>query len=165
MHLVSGLVLVTTAVAPRQARAFEPAEMQAVILFKIFGFDAALAKKTKHRVVILASGGDHADARRYFAKGGMETEVVEMEKLRAALPGASALFLPGGNVPAQVSTWASEASVLTVTTKEQPVEQGRASVSIDVADGKPRIVINITRLKEEGHVFSPELLRLARTIR
>jgi hypothetical protein len=44
-------------------------------------------------------------------------------------------------------------------------EQGHVSISIDEANERPQIVVNLQRLKTEGHTLSADVLKLAKVIR
>jgi hypothetical protein len=142
-----------------------PLNMQAALIKKIFQYDNALkgkevvvgivySKKTSDVDNIIKSFSDISVAAKPIAAGQVNSEIGSVSVL---------YILPG--VPlAPVKTSAVENKTLTTTGVPNYTEKGDISVAIGESGGKAQIIINASRLKQEGHTFSSNLLKLARVI-
>ncbi|HEV8630139.1 MAG TPA: TonB family protein [Thermoanaerobaculia bacterium] len=165
-----GLVAALPAIAA-PARAQVPAAQQATTFDKIFGFDRALADRSKLRVLLVFDPGTAgskdaaAPLQRAFGAAGMTAESVAVGAAAAKLrPGVVAYLLPGAT-SADFLKAAAAAHVLTVAGDTALAEQGRASVGLAQRGDKTDIVVNLDRLAAEGHDFAAQLLNFARVVR
>ena len=72
-------------------------------------------------------------------------------------------LLPDVNT-AQVKPFCTDGGILSISGVPSFADSGYVSVSIGEQDNRPQIIVNLSRLKSEGHQLSAELLKLARVI-
>lgn len=159
-----------------------PASVQAQIITRILPFERSFAAKSGSSVVIViverSKDADSASASIQLAKALDDIGSVGGRALRVqTVPYASATSLvaeskkrgalvvyvtPGlaGEVPAIASAFV-ESGVLTVAAVESYVSRG-AVLGIEVADGKPRMSINLSQAKKQKLDFPSAVLKLAR---
>lgn len=145
-----------------------PVALQAAFLRKVLLYDTQLRSDEPRAVVVYASSGAPAAAELVEAlqkRGVAAQAVAEAALAQGAATTRVAYVLPQAATPELLATCA-RLGVLTIAGDAALAESGRASVAFGVkADGKPEIVVNLTRLRLEQHEFSAELLGLARVIR
>ena len=73
-------------------------------------------------------------------------------------------FLPGIEVAA-IKQFCTDAGVLSISGTPSFADAGDVSVSTDPEAGGSQIVVNLTRMREEKHELSADLLRIARVVR
>jgi hypothetical protein len=129
-----------------------PSLVQAALLKKIFTFDKALSGKSTLEITVLGAGNDIVSALKSVGMNVTSGDAVE---------GDVVYFGPGA--AAQKSS-SAKAGVLSVSGIPSNAEKGLVSVALGIEDGRPKIIINKTQLKAEGHELSADLLMLARII-
>ncbi|HEX6277181.1 MAG TPA: YfiR family protein [Polyangiaceae bacterium] len=159
-----------------------PASVQAQIITRILPFERSFAARSGGSVVIViverSKDADSASASIQLAKALDDIGSVGGRALRVqTVPYASAASLvaeskkrgalvvyvtPGlaGEVPAIASAFV-ESGVLTVAAVESYVSRG-AVLGVEVADGKPRMSINLSQAKKQKLDFPSAVLKLAR---
>lgn len=83
----------------------------------------------------------------------------------ASAAGVDLLYVtPLRSLPVErVASFSRDADVLTFTGVPEYVRAGIA-IGVDLAGGRPRILVNLDAVREEGAVLSSELLRLAEIV-
>jgi hypothetical protein len=170
---VKKLILIScVAICPfRQAaaQASLPAELQGVMLAKILRYDRQFAAKVKDRVLVVYHRADDPACRTVsmaLTAGGAATSEATLEGLASVPSDALALYACAGVAVDQVAKAAEKSSLLTLTGTPGLVTSGTFTLGLEVGeDGRPQVVINMSRMKKEGHMISSELLALARVIR
>lgn len=163
------LLLVATA-----SRATEeiPADFQANLFKKILLFDRSLAKGDVQKIAIPYSenGQGHAEAlaaafvKVGIAANGIKAKTWSTDNVRALLADTSVVYVTHP-LTAEANSYCYSKKKLTIAGEPTLVEAGHASIAITKkADGKPLILVNLKRLKNEGHEFSSDLLNLAKVI-
>lgn len=124
------------------AKGFREVGIRATIVWKSESIELRSGDKI---VVVSGQGGTHSDE-----NWTLENSVV--------------YFLPGIEVtgPKQFCT---DAGVLSISGTPSLSEAGHVSVSTDPEAGGSQIVVNLSRMKEEKHELSAELLRISRVVR
>jgi len=149
---------------PGRADEALPAKLQAALFRKILAYDRKLADRTA-RVAVLAGGDDGAAEQMAAALRQVGLEAVKVKPAELEKPGFDALYQMPGASGAKVSALCQRLGLLSLAGEAAPADAGSVSVGLGTRDdGRPEIVIHLARVKQEGHDFSAELLRLARVI-
>jgi hypothetical protein len=166
--LAGGLAAVLLLV-PGFARTEEvpPADLQAVLLKKIFAYDKSMSESPK---ILVGYSKEYAKAAeelaRALAQNGLNTSSAPVAEMIEKAAGSSAVVILAPAVPDPVRAFCTERGVLSVSSIARLAERGEVSVGIGLkADKKLEIVVHLERLKNEKHSFSSALLGLARVIR
>jgi|WetSurMetagenome_2_1015567.scaffolds.fasta_scaffold183858_2 hypothetical protein len=173
------------------AKAFADPESQrerhAAILMKALSYDEKIKDRAGQEMVVAVlyrsgSGGaaEEAEAwRQAFAQltslyfRGLPVRVLKVpvgntERLRKAIAqeGIDALFVLDVSKDdlSAIQKVARENKVLTMASREEQVAFG-LSIGVFVIDGKNTLIVNLPASREEGAVFSGEMLKLARVIK
>jgi hypothetical protein len=173
-HLRAGILAVLLAGAvPTAAVDMSDPERQGAMFKRVFSYDKELRTGEKIVVIIVAesraSASSETVASAFREKGFFPAVVTTGElsdDLTATLTSRSAvLYVMPGVAYATVKDFAAAKGFLTISGARSLAEEGHVSVSVDVAAGKPEIIVNMPRLQTERHELSSELLNLARVIR
>lgn len=147
------------------AHAAAPAKIQVAILNKIFSFDKSL--KGKDISIIAAfDDGTKADVDAVvteFSKLGFSVEAVPVAELGGKISSANVVYT--ASQASMVGELCAANGVLSTTGNGDFVEDGKISVGVTVAGGKPAILVNMNQSKAEGHTFAVTLLKLAKVIK
>jgi hypothetical protein len=148
-------------------------EQQCTMFKRIFSYDKHLRDSERIIVIVVGTtrrGPDVVAAVQSFRENGMFPAAVTVDMLSDTLTStleraSTAVYvLPGVDYDA-VAEFVATQGFLSVSGIPSLAEQGQVSVSVDLAAGRPQVVVNMPRLKSEGHELSAELLKLARIIR
>jgi len=154
--------------APASARAEPvPVKFQAVLFKKIFSYDKALKDSSaKIQIVFSKESADAAsEAARAFTDAGLTTSQVKADQLPKTADASTVFYILGSIVPGGLKELAAKSGALTVSGLTSLAESGEVSIGLGTkADGRPEIVVNLARLKVEGHELRAELLGLARVV-
>jgi TonB family protein len=151
-------------IAPLAAQAV-PAGEQAAMFGRIFGYDRALSAPVT--VLVVHPAGAAAQAGELvaaFSAAGITASPVAAGDLAARLGEAAVVYFLPGTTSAEAARLVSGARLLSLAGDVRAVEEGRASVGLAAAGGRTEIVVNLPRLREEGHELSAQLLKLARVV-
>jgi hypothetical protein len=156
-------------VAPAAAQEMPvPASLQAAILAKVLHYDRTLQEAKAPIHVLIAYKGTLPDFTGELIDGlesaNVTAEAVEVSRLRDHLNDLSVVYLAPGVDPGALADAAKGKNVLFVTGVPSWVREGRAALGFDSKGGKPRLVVNQTRLRASGHQFSADMLRLAEIV-
>ncbi len=185
--LTFGLLLASMVlIGGPSARAQSAPELRATILLRALAFDRKLKARAGDNLVVAlvylasdrASSADRADMRAALgAMGaqkldGLPLSIVDHryttpEALAAAITGGyDVLYVtPGMDAHLQAIKEASRrAQVPTITNVRDYVEAG-LSLAVDLVDGRPKLIVNLTASKAEGMDISSQVLQLAEVIR
>jgi hypothetical protein len=159
--LTIGMVL-STGILEAQHMAV-PANLQAAIFKKIFGFDKTLQAKGKIEVAIVYGDGVAKDAIvAAFSDLGISAVPMKSDQVSQGLGNATiAYIVPGGVPPKQLCT---RNRILSISGLPSFVENGQVSIGLSVEGGKPKILIHKGQLRAEGHELAEEILNMARII-
>lgn len=144
-----------------------PGELQSAMFKKIFSYDRALQGAGEITVFILgAEKEDQAvqDLVKAFKRDGAFPAVLGFIPLEGPLSPTSVVYVFPDADHSVVKQVCSESGVLTISGVPSLVEQGHAAIGVGENGGKAEIIVNLPRLKEEGHDLSAQLLKLARVI-
>lgn len=162
-------------------------ERHATILVKALSYDEKFVERAGKEVVVAilyraaeAGAADEAEAwRQAFAKLAslrflglpfrtLRLPLASPEQLAKGIAqeGVDALFVLGSSKEelGGIQKVARQQKVLTMASREEQVSAG-LSLGVFVIDGKTSLLINMTASREEGAVFSSEILKLAKVIR
>ena len=148
-------------------------EQQCTMFKRIFAYDNHLRDSENIVVLVVAQtidGSDVTAVTAAFRATGMYPAAITIDSFTADLtatlsPRSTVVYvMPGVDYDA-IDAFAASQGFLSVSGLPSLVESGKVSVSVDMAAGRPQVVVNIPRLTAEGHELSSELLRLARVIR
>jgi hypothetical protein len=149
------------------------AERQSAVFKRIFGYDKDLRDSDKIVVIVVSESRDGAEGQQVagvFREKGMFPAVVTAadltDDLTATLsPTSTVVYVTTDADTAAAKAFAAAKRFLTISGHPNLAEAGHVSVSVDVTGERPEIVVNMPRLRTEGHELSAELLNLARVIR
>ncbi|MGE5810269.1 MAG: YfiR family protein [Ignavibacteria bacterium] len=150
------LSITAVLLADSYAQEMVPANLQAALFKKIFAFDKTLQAKGNIEVAVLGSDDAIVAA---FKEAGINVKSTGGDKVP---PGASIVYVPSGITSTKQQT--SSKGVLSISGIPSFVEEGKVSIGIGTEGGKPKILINLTQLKAEGHEVSADLLQIAKVI-
>ena len=171
---VTWALLVAAAIGasgPAYARAMAvPPALQAAIIKKVLSYDTtvALDPAASPRLVIVRDGIAESDLQALqtgFAANDIEIDVADASTLAEHLANAVAIYISDERIARNVANAAQAAHVLSFTGVSSLVDKGFVSVGLEENNGRPKIVVNLTRLQKEGHSLAAGLLALARVVR
>jgi hypothetical protein len=162
-------------------------ERHATILVKTLSYDQKILNRAGKEVVVAVlyregedGAVDEAEAwRQAFGKPAslrfldlpfrtLKLPLGTTEHLRKAIAqeGIDALFVLGATKEDLVGIQkvTRETKILTLASREEQVTAG-LSLGVFVIDGKTTLIVNLTASREEGAVFSSEILKLAKVIK
>jgi hypothetical protein len=147
-----------------------PPILQANILKKALHYDrkleGKLAATSKIFVFFAADPAQEGEIIQSIQKSGVGAQAAKSAQL--AGPGVENVIavyvMPGPDLEA-VRKLCEQHQILSVSGDPALAESGAVSLALGVkADGKPQIVVNLKRVKQEGHDFNAQFLSLARLI-
>ena len=145
-----------------------PLPVQAALFKKIFGYDEALDADANPKILVVygEEGAEQASAVvRAFRQVGLEASAAKLSAAGANISSVSAVYAMGSAVAAGLRDLCVNHRVLSISGARALAASGEISVAIGrKQDGKPEIVINLSRSRAENHRFSAALLSLARII-
>jgi hypothetical protein len=184
---LTGVLLAGATIGAPRARADEPRvppRLQAELLAKVAAYDGRFVARAAGRalVLILVAPGD-PESERFGAQiraelgkqpliGGVEhmEEIVRFssppELARVCREHKPAIVYVGPGLSSEVTAMAlalQGADVLTVAAVSNDVLNG-VVLGFEVVSGKPKLLIHLTRARQQNVAFKPQLLRLARVI-
>lgn len=144
------------------------------IIKRVFSYDRHL--RDSERVVVLVVASDREspelnDVVSALRTNGLypavvaPTELASKDLTATLTPESTVVYVADTADVETVKAFAAEKGFLTVSVQPFLAEAGDVSVSVAMEDGQPQIVVNLPRLRVEGHEISSELLNLARVIR
>lgn len=141
-----------------------PAKLQAAILQKVFAYDRALAGGNARVLVVHPDGspGQRDEIVRAFVDNNVKVSSAKAGDLRKEIGGATVVYVLPGVDTESVGSLCAANKVLSVTGDLAMFESGAAAVAVGVEEGKPKIYVNLKRVRAEGHELSAELLKLAK---
>lgn len=142
-----------------------PIKIQAVVLKKVFLFVKSLKSQDIPRLLVVYNDANTTQKDEVvdeFTKLGITAGTVKQNQLSAVISHYDVVFVIPGCT--SVKSIIRSNGLLSITNDPTLVEQGDCSISIDEANGKPKIVVNMNVLKAEGQELSSELLKISRII-
>ncbi len=183
------IAIVVTSSSLRGAGASLSADGQGEVFKKVLAYDRTFQRGQKIHVFIVGAvkgDGEVEELAGGFRKAGIQATIVwedESIELRSGdqivvvsggggvhtdeswtLKSSVVYFLPGIEVAA-IKQFCTDAGVLSISGTPSFAEAGDVSVSTDSKAGGSQIVVNISRMREEKHELSADLLRIARVVR
>jgi hypothetical protein len=148
-------------------------DQQCSMFKRIFSYDKHLRESDKIVVLVVGQTADGADVEAVvsaFRDKKMYPAPVTVSGLTSDLTAtlsqqSTVVYVMAGVDYAAVEAFAANHGFLTISGTPTLVESGRVSVSVDLENNRPQVVVNMARLTIEGHELSSELLKLARIIR
>lgn len=145
-----------------------PGDLQAPIFKKIFAYDNALRGSSEITVFFVGSEDDESSMGKLveaFRAVGLFPAVVNTGTLEGDVAPNTVVYLMPGADTAQVAQFCAANKLLTISGVPSFAERGQVSISIGEQNQRPRIIVNMQRLKSEGHQVSADVLKLAQVIR
>jgi hypothetical protein len=160
---VLALCLAVLPLAEARADMPVPAKVQAVLFKKVLTFDKGLAGKDLKVLVVPGDDGQAGDVIGAFKAAGFDASGGGAGDIGSASDTTVIYVMP--SAPGAVNEAAAGKHLLTITGDPSKVEGGSCSIGLGLKDdGKPQILINVKRSKQEGREFSLDLLKLAKLI-
>jgi hypothetical protein len=143
-----------------------PVHVQALMFKRIFHYDKAIDARAM--MVLVAYTDEEAldmeDVVAAFRLVGLSAAGVRAQELTEQVRATAVYLMRGANSPA-LRQRLLRGKLLTICGAPEMVQAGEASISLArTPDGKPQIVVNVRRARDEGHELSSELLRLSRLV-
>lgn len=142
-----------------------PAALQATVFKQVFTVNKMLAEKKDMKVIVAyQSGATKAVAEqmaREFEKTGIAAQAMDVKDLAATTQIDVLYLMPG---VAFIGDLTEQRRIVSITGVPSFVENGKASIGVVALDGKPKLMVNLWRLKSEGQKISASLLKLAKII-
>lgn len=146
-----------------------PVKLQIALFTKLLGYDSKLAPLAgKWRVAVVHKvATDEVEAVvAAFRAAGVKAEAVDAATAVKKLDQVDVVYLFPGVDAAALAPNCAKRGVITVSGDAGFAERGLASMGLALkADGRPQVVINVSRLKLEGHDFPAQVLGLAKIVR
>lgn len=145
-----------------------PPDLQAAIFQKIFTYDRTIESAVDILVVVVHDDDSSElaeDVARSFETVGISARAVSLEGVSSEIQNASAAYILPGASSTRVRELCTDHGVLSISGEPALVERGDVSIAIGKKGRKPQIIIHMNRLRDENHVLSAEVLKLATVIR
>jgi hypothetical protein len=143
-----------------------PVALQADVFKQVFTINKLLKDNPNLRIMVVyqtASSKKTAEQlATEFQKRGLQSRVVEAKDVLASASEFDAVYLMPG--VAYIGDTGDGRKIITITGTPSYVENGKAAIGVVAIDGKPKLMVNLVRLKSEGQKISAELLKLAKII-
>lgn len=139
-----------------------PVKLHVVLLKKVFSLSKTLQGK-QLKVVVAYSGGTSLvkdEALSSFIAIGIQATACKVSQLAQEAADADVIYITPGADGAQ--KFCESKSILSTTGMPSLIETGRTSVAIGIEAGKPKVFINLTRVKVEKQEFSSDLFKVAK---
>jgi len=142
-----------------------PADIQVVIFKKVFAYVRTLSPGSSPQVLILYDDGSTGfmdEVRKAFGQVRIEAIPVQEADLSNRIREGSVVYVatPRGSFR-QIF---QKNRLLSITGLPQLVERGDVSIGLALQDSKPKILVNMSQLRAEGHEVASNLLQLAQLI-
>jgi hypothetical protein len=144
-----------------------PGEIQAPLFKKIFSYDKSLQETSEVIVFLLGSEDDEPsmiEMLKAFQGVCLVPTMVSASVLEEGVSPNTVIYLMPGADMEQIARFCADNGILSISGVPPLAEQGHVSISIDDNRGRPEIVVNLQRLKTEGHTLAADVLKLARVI-
>lgn len=145
-----------------------PVDLQAVIFSKIFRYAKTLPDTAELRIAVVSGAEDADEADTLVAalsQAGLRADRMEPPGLDDSAASIHVAYLFRATASDAVTAWCFEQGILTLSADERLVRQGRVAIGLTLAKQRPKIVVHLERLRDEGHEVSAELLKLSEVIR
>jgi hypothetical protein len=154
------------AVPPLAGASSVPPGVQAVMFRKIVGYDKPLSSKKAEEVVVCIAYDTEKVAAEELAQAfratGLKAAALELVTVPRHIDRIDLLYLFTAKEAAQLKPQLGGTEILTISGDAGLVELGVVSVALGLdAEGKPRIFVNVRKMKEEGHSLHATVLSLA----
>ncbi len=162
--LVAGVLALTSNLFSAEL-ATVPGDLQAAIFKKIFGYTKTLSPDAASRLVVVHDGRQPElveQLRKGFGQLGIQAVAVGKDQLNDQLSEGGILYVavPDGSFR-QIC---KEKHALSITGLTGLVEKGEVAIGLALVESKPKIVVNLSELRAQGHDLSAQLLQLAKVI-
>jgi hypothetical protein len=141
-----------------------PPEMQAFLFKKLLAYDYVLKGSIK---ILVAHANNEPAAKELFdafKRTGLDVQMAQTQDLEKSVDEINVVyFLPGADTPSSRSL-CEERKILSITGTKEAVENGFVSIGLGINEGKPQIVVNLKRVKAEGHQLSSQLLVVSKVL-
>jgi hypothetical protein len=144
-----------------------PINLQVEIIKRIFSYDKVVANQAKPVVFVVHQDEGPVKADEVveaFEVVGLVSIAVRLDDLSSQIQTPSAVYVVPGVEHSTVRRYCAEKRALSISGVPELAESGSVAVSIGEEDSRPQIIVHMKRLRDEGHSFSAQLLRLARVI-
>ncbi|WP_175454816.1 YfiR family protein [Lutibacter oricola] len=139
-----------------------PENIQAALLSKVLKFNPGFSDSTSIKMLVVYNNNTQINKDEFIRGVGnsIEVKAIKPEELKDNISETNVVyFMPGIN---DSSKLCNKNKVLSVTGTPQYVEQGEISLGFGVENNKPKILVNLTSLEQEGQSFSSDILRIAK---
>jgi len=162
---VFGLLSALTSGSASAQDSSVPPEIQAAIFKKMFVYVRTLPPGTTPRVLIVYdsdSTKSRDQIRRAFEQLSIQTVSVSVDELPDRLADGSVVYVttPRGSFKELLQ----KKRLLSITGIPALVERGEVSMGLTLQNDQPKILVNLSKLKAEGHEVASNLLQLANVI-
>lgn len=139
-----------------------PENIQAALLPKVLKFSPEISSKAKVRMLIVYDNNSINSKDEFIKELGnsMIIRAVLKDELEKNILGFDVVyFMPSIK---DESVLCKKYKVLSVTGIAQYVEKGKISIGFGIQNNKPKILINLTSLEQEGQSLSSDILRISK---
>jgi hypothetical protein len=140
-----------------------PTTIQASLFIKVLKFNTKLSEKQQINVLIVYNNGTRREKEELLSEltqRKIKVKAIFLSGLEENIKNIDAVYFMPGLLDKNGICKANK--VLTFTGVSKYVEDGNASIAFALLNDKPKILINITSLKNEDQNISSELLRIAK---
>lgn len=144
-----------------------PDDLQAALFEKIFRYVKTLERPDDVVVLTVFEEDERRKARQIadaFLAIGVDSRPVEMKDLSETISERSVLYVLPSASSAEIAALCEEHRLLSLSGSSSTVESGGAAVGVRLSEGRPQILVNMTRLQRDGQRISADLLKLAKVI-
>jgi hypothetical protein len=142
-----------------------PANLQAALFKKIFSYNKTLVGKGAPKVLVVftdASSADKDEILEAFKGAGVTVSAAKSDAAAGQISANNIVYITTG--ASGISAACSKAGVFTISSVASYVEGGKVCVGVSTEGGKPKIIVNVNKAKEEGQDLSADLLKIAKVI-
>ena len=135
-----------------------PVNLQAVLFKKILLYDETLG--TTNNLIVLSDSENGDKVVEAFNAAGIPAKSATNNNI--PIDARVIYVMPGTPSPAKIC---EDNKILSISGNPKYAENGQVSIALGIENGKPKIIVNLAKLKKEGHVLSPDLLYLSKLIK
>ncbi len=164
--LLAALAVVLSSAVARADEPAMPPTFQAVLFQKILSYDRT--HKAGSPILLVPPDGQVPLAEQIqtaMADAGLVALILKATALGTAPRDADVAYFWPETSTEETQAFCAERGILSLSAAVALTVGGKVSVSVGTkVDGKPKIVVNLSRMKTEGHSLSADLLRLSTVI-
>ncbi len=141
-----------------------PADLQAKLFSRLFRYDKDLNWEAV-RVLVIVDQENHNAAKELvaaFIKQGLVARTLSSDEFLNIAHAGDVAYVFSASSAHSIENTRKKGNILTITADADLVEHGVVAMGLAVEKGRPRILLNLKRLRAQGHHLQAAVVGLAR---